>query len=303
MVAGKAMSDFAWQIAGAIVLAVMATVSDYLHHGLLYMANPEGHSPRWWSRHPEAKQASEIKATSKNKSSVPEATKPLSYRDFWGFAVVIVGIVSTFLGTLFLPWWFYYVAVTVVYFGFFLLVFDGIKRKWHPAVLSWLAIISGLTGTALWTFGVVLAKVDVVTDAKLGSDNTVMMIVDNMSTQTLRQIDLEISVDGMIVPKVYQLSPVCQGFAYFPEGGPAYVRTNQGNLLPAGQPFTPKGRIVCSEIPPRSVATIFIPVDKNNMGKNPNTIQNDGPSKWFAVNGVYIALGKTRNIRYQASFP
>jgi len=258
------------------------------------------HSSRWYSRN----------AATKRKVGVadsPHIKEVKSFRNLWELIVVIIGILGTFLGTDILPWWFYYVSVVLVYGGLFAILIEGYQGKWHNHIVIRLTIsFAALVVLGLWTWGVVLAKVPLVVESKAGMgdykdgfDNAgikwqsgwteVAVYLNNPSRSDLQNIDLEISVDGLVPGEISQLATVCQGFSYFTESDPIFIGIDNSNVFPSGKSWSKLVRIRCDKLPHESTATLIIPVATGP----PKTLP-----RWSTITGEYRGLGKTRKVKH-----
>jgi hypothetical protein len=284
--------------------------------------NPDGHSPRWWRKHREARTKLQTGKTKRAKP-VPER----SYRKLWEIAVVIGGILGTFVAPSWLPWWFYYLWVAAVYLGFLFILVDGYKENFYPSIVSKVALIMGSLGIAWWTFGVVLVRIplDVMFRVNIGgyaegtdiggilwksnwSDGRIYL--PNVSRYEITDVYMEISVDG-VIPAITELEPVCIGFHAFPETHPVAVSINytdeKGNRItsaisPSGPALANKWKVFCDRLPNESTDELIVPISASDLGniQNPFPKQALGPNRlvrWIKVDGSYKALGKLRKIK------
>jgi len=248
---------------------------------------------------------------------------------FWEFLVAILGAIATLGLTELFPV-LYWPGVVLVYIGFSGMFVSGLTGKWHNR-LGWKILICVLAvlGLTWWTSGVVLAKLPLLVGSmrsmgdysdgyNVGSIKwnknwaDLRIYLSNPSSHDLRDVDLEISVDGMI-PQISQMEPVCQGFNAFSESNPISVNVSENgketSLASTGPSVSNHFRVVCDKLPHGTTATLIVPVVATDMGRsksNPFPKQLFAPKRlpeWCTVKGEYRALGKTRELDAKCEFP
>jgi hypothetical protein len=253
--------------------------------------NPEGHSPRYWRKHPSAKSKVEAEVKVKPRTAASGTEEKGSLWRWWELAAVIFGLFATLeITAIFRE--LYWPSVVVVYIGLVLATWGGYKGKWSSHVLGRL-LLSGIGITALcwWTFGVVLVRVPLVIDSKQGVDG-IRVYLDSPTRFDLKDVDLEVSVDGLIT-NISQLSAVCQGFNYFPEDRPTYLDTSAGRVFPADKSWSNKARVVCEKIPRESIVTLVVGIFTTDLG-NPKNPFPQMPMPTVLLNGVALQLTTER---------
>jgi hypothetical protein len=248
---------------------------------------------------------------------------------FWELLAAIVGAIATLQVTELFPV-LYWPGVILVYIAFGGMFVDGVRGKWSNHI-PWRIVICGIAvlGLAWWTRWVVLAKVPLevgsmrgMGDYSDGSDigpvkwnknwTDLRIYLSDPSSHDLRDVDLEIAVDGMI-PQISQMEPVCQGFNAFSESNPISVNVSDNgeetSLPSTGAPFSNRFRVVCDKLPHGTTATLIVPVIATDMDRDsshPFPTHLFAPKRlpeWCEVKGEYRALGKTRELDSRCEFP
>jgi hypothetical protein len=249
--------------------------------------------------------------------------EPKSLWHFWEFLAVLIGILATLELTDLLPI-VYWPGVVLVYVGLARIVWEGLQGRWHENEVVRIAIaVLGVLGLVYWTRDVVLAKVPLLVASQRSMGETAGAIVGGMKWESqwaeiqvylsnpsdydIQDIDLEITAEGGMIPRISQLEPVCDGFHAFSESQPLVVDTNNGPILQSSPSISNKYRVACGKFPRGATTILIVPY----IAYNP-WVNGKAPSQLFAtkhlpsgctVKGQYRGLGKTRDVDTTCEFP
>jgi hypothetical protein len=281
--------------------------------------NPEGHSPRYWRKHPEATPQAKPHTTEKRDDVRLQDKKSL--RGWWEAGVVIIGIIGTIEVTAVLPR-LYWPCVVLVYIGLGLTVVDGFRGKWHSNI-AWRIVVCVLGVCALlwWTFEVVFVKANIVADSsfnlgdypnetKIGDrhwDNSLEDLrinLTNTSDYDFLNMNFAVSSD-MMMKDIFQMEQVCQGFQAFVGEHPPKIELKDGTgnvgVAPmVGPSIATKMRVRC-ELPAHSTVAMIVALMPTNIfnGQWPAVFGGGKRKpKSCIVNGTYRAMGKTRTFEF-----
>jgi hypothetical protein len=250
--------------------------------------------------------------------------EPKSLWRFWEFLAVLIGILATLELTELLPI-VYWPGVVLVYVGLAGIVWEGLRGRWHDNALMRIAIaLLGILVLVYWTRAVVFAKVPLLVASQRSMGETagtmvgdmkwesqwaeIQVYLSNPSDHDIQDVDLEITAEGGMIPRISQLEPVCDGFHAFSESQPLVVDTNNGPILQSSPSISNKYRVACSKFPRGATTTLIVPyIASNSWGTD-----GKAPSQLFAqkhlptgctVKGQYRGLGKTRDVDTKCEFP